>query len=234
MSDNEEEVIPLTAAGRRLAEHMVRSVQTSPHVQTVIEIDVTDVLAVQKRFQEKMQAREGVEMTPLPFLLRATAEALARHRLLNASLVGDAVRLKRRVHLGLTLRIAGGGPYLLVLRDADRKNVVALAREIADFTARAPAGQVPVDAARGATFGVTYPGAHGALFQTPIISQPHAAGLSIGRIAPTPALLGGALVSRSLLYLCLAHDHRFVDNEAAALFLQDIKRTLEEIRFLFA
>lgn len=232
-NDDEEEVIPLTPAGRLLAEHMARSMQASPHVVTLADVDMTEALALLAQYGERIREREGITLDYLPFVLKSAALALRRFPLLNARLDGTSVRLQKRVHLGLTVPTGSGHPFVPVLRDADRKGLFVLAREIEDLSARARSDQLHPDEVRGATFSVTHPGVAGCLLQTPVIHQPQAAILSVGAIFKIASVVGETIVPRARLYLCLASDHRFVDGDTAARFLGDVKRSLEEARFLF-
>jgi pyruvate/2-oxoglutarate dehydrogenase complex dihydrolipoamide acyltransferase (E2) component len=223
-----EEVRLLSSVEQAVARHMERSVQASPHVFTVATVDMSEVV--------RLSERSG--LPGLPFVVHATAESLTRYPLLNAQMVGEAeVRLKRYVHVAVARRTTGNNGGRLtapVLRDADTKSLMALARELGDLFAAADAGTLTPDTQRGATFTVAEaPG--GVLYQTPILHQPQSAQLSIGAIARTPiASEDDTVTVRPVAHLCLAHDARLIDGNTAAAFLSDIKRGLEEARFLFA
>lgn len=229
----DEEIVPLGSVQTRLAEHMVRSVHASPHVTTLIAVDMTEADALRRRYADRVRQRHGLSLTFLPFVAKYVAESLARFPSLNAQLVGAAVHRKRYVHLAVAVPGDAETPVAPVIRDADKKGVLTIAREIADFERRAREGRLTAGALRGATFALAHPGASGALVQTPIIHQPHAATLSVGAVTQTPAVAADQIVVRSLLHLCLSHDARIVDGDTAARFLSDIKQSLEEIRFLF-
>jgi pyruvate/2-oxoglutarate dehydrogenase complex dihydrolipoamide acyltransferase (E2) component len=229
----EEEIVPLTRARRLLAEHMVRSKQGSPHVATVAEVDMTEVVALHAQCHDKIREREGVTLTYLPFVLKAAAEALTAYPILNAQRAGDAVHIKKYVNLGITVAREDIGLVVPVIRQAQVKSVLALAREVEDLTARARANRLRGHEVRGATFSVTETAAPGILLQTPVIHQPQAAILGINPVFKTAAVVNDEIAIRSMMYLCLSHDGGIVDGDTAIRFLQDIKRSLEETRFLF-
>ncbi len=232
----EAEVVPLTTAQKLLAEHMARSVRTSPHVSTIVAVDMAELAGLRERVTGSggVLEREGVRLTFLPFIMKSVADALVRYPALNSQLVGEEIHRKKYVHIGVAVSVEGtSGSIVPVIRDADKKSLLALARELSDASARARAGTLRTDEVRGATFSIADPGAFGALLQTPIIHQPQAALLSIGQIEKMPAVVDDEIVMRSRMHLCLATDHRIVDGETAARFLADIKHSLEEVRFLF-
>jgi pyruvate/2-oxoglutarate dehydrogenase complex dihydrolipoamide acyltransferase (E2) component len=247
----DEEVAPLGEREKRLAAHMTRSRRISPHVATVVRVDVTEVAALRDRLAGRFRAQEGgAELTLFPFLLKSVGEALARFPAVNAQLVGENVHRKRYVHTGFDVWRPPAGEWVTpVVRDVDTKSVLTLARETADLIGRARSGALAARELRGATFSVTHseaaagdgegesggPAGGGVLYQTPILRQPQAAILAIGPVLRTPVVgPDDRIVAGSQIHLCLSHDARIVDGETAVRFLQDIQRTLEETRFLFA
>ena len=228
----EEDVVSLSPFRQAVGAHMVRSLQTAPHLTSVIDVDMTEVAALRAQAGERLREREEIELTFLPFFLAAVAEALERHPDLNAQIVGDRVHRKKYVHLGFSLS-GDAGPAVPVVRDANKKSVIALAREVSEITGRAHAGALRPADVRGSTFSVTDPGASGVLLQAPIIHQPQTAILAIGKVFQAPAVVGDQIAVRWITHLCLAADHRVVSGETAARFLQHVKRSLEETRFLF-
>lgn len=235
-----EDVRTLSPAEQRLGRHMAQSRRVAPHVATVIAVDLTETLRLRERVAAGLQGREGIEIGLLPFVVSAAAAALLRFPSVNAQLIGDTeVRRKRYVHVGFTARAEAGRLVAPVVRNADTKSVLSLAREIADLTERAHAERLAPVEMRGATFSLTDALSAGgdALYQTPILHQPQAAILSLGAVVRTPVALREGdeerIVVRPILHLCLSHDARIVESETAAAFLADVKRELEEARFLF-
>jgi pyruvate/2-oxoglutarate dehydrogenase complex dihydrolipoamide acyltransferase (E2) component len=219
-----EEIVPLSPVRQAIARHMARSIQESPHVVTVLPVDMSEVM--------RLAARVGVPV--LPFVLSAAASALKQFPDLNAERVGYAeVRRKQYVHIAVPVRRADERLVVPVLRDTDRKSIRSLAREWEELRAQAVAGTLSPDAQRGATFTVVE--VADALYQTPVLHQPQSAILSMGAVTRTPVAADDDTVTvRPVAHLCLAHDARVADGETAAAFLQEVRRHLEEARFLFA
>lgn len=235
----EEEVIPLTGMRKAIAEHMVRSKQTSPHVTTVALVDMSRIVEWRERNKEAFEKREGVRLTYLPFIIKATTEALQEFPIVNSSLVGEEIRVKRYIHLGIAVSVEqepgrrdAWGLVVPVLRNADKKSIPELAREVADLASRARGGRLKPEELHGATFSITNPGAYGALLSTPIINQPQAAILSVETIAKMPVVINDAIAIRSMMYLCLSYDHRIIDGAVAVRFLQIIRQNLENFQLL--
>lgn len=220
-----EEVVTLGAREQALARHYARSASETPHVYTTVQVDMGEVLGVCNRTKL---------LTSLTCVVAAVASALTRFPALNAQGVGeDQIRRKRYIHIGIARRGTAEALMVPVLRDADTKSVASLAREIATFDTLIEAGTLPPDAQRGATFTLAET-AHGAVWQTPLLHYPQAAFLSLGATFRVPvALADDTLTVRPVMNLCLAHDARLVNGEEAAAFLADVKRELEEARFLF-
>jgi 2-oxoglutarate dehydrogenase complex dihydrolipoamide succinyltransferase (E2) component len=233
----QEEVIPLTGMRKAIAEHMVRSKQTSPHVTTVALVDMTRIVDWRERNKETFEKREGVHLTYLPFIIKATTDALKKFSIVNSSLVGDEIRVKRYFHLGIAVSIEqkpdrpdSWGLTVPVLRNADKKSIPELARESADLAQRARGGRLKPEELHGATFTITNPGAYGAVLSTPIIHQPQAAILSVEAITKMPVVINDAIAIRSMMYLCLSYDHRIIDGAVAVRFLQQIRQNLDNFQ----
>lgn len=220
----DEEIVPLPPVEGRRATHMAGSWRVAPHVHTVVAVDLSEVTALIARLQT-------VSLGVLPFVVKAVADALAHFPAVNAEWIDNAIVCrKKNVHIA----VAVAPSVAPVVRDADKKSLLTLAREMDELSPRARRGDGVPLFLRGATFTITHPGARrGALFQTPILHQPQAALLSVGALVKTPALVDGTLAVRDLLHLCLVTDARVIDDETAADFLADIQTTLEETRFLF-
>lgn len=216
--DEDVEVIPLTGVRRRIAERMALSRHTAADVTTVAEVDVTDVAA----------ARRALGVSYTAFVAWAVAQSLREFPILNASLVEDRILVKKNIHLGIAVA-AEQGLVVPVVRDADRKSVEEISKEIDDLAARAREGKLMPDALTGSTFSITNSGAFGSLFFTPIINQPEVAVLGMGKVADTPVVRDGAIVARKIMYLCLSYDHRVVDGAPAVQFLQAVKHRLEQV-----
>lgn len=219
------EVVPLTGMRRIIAEHMVMSKRTSPHVTTVFEFDYSQV--VQHRQAHKAQfARDGVKLTYLPYLVLATVEALKAHPMVNASWTDEGILLKSEVHIGIAVAV-DRGLVVPVIRHADEKNLFGLARAVNDLADRARSNQLKPDELRGGTFSITNHGASGSLIGTPIINQPQVGILGIGQIEKRVKVINDAIAIRPCAYVSFSFDHRILDGASADAFVMSIKQRIE-------
>ena len=210
------EVIPFTGIRRRIAERLSLSRHTAADVTTVADVDMTEVAALRKQ--------SGLSYTA--YVAWATARALREFPILNASLEGDRILIKKDIHLGVAVALEHG-LVVPVIRFADGKSVEQISQEMDALATRAREGQLGPAELTGSTFTVTNSGAFGSLLFTPIINQPEVAVLGMGKVADTPVVRDGQVVVRKVMYLCLSYDHRVVDGAPAVQFLQSVKRRLE-------
>jgi len=211
---------------QKIAEHMVLSKRTSPHVTTVHRIDMTKVAKMRERHKADFQARYGMSLTFLPFITRAAVEALRTFPLLNASLDGNNIIYHNDVNIGIAVALEGG-LIVPVIRNADEKNVLGLQRSIVDLATRARSRQLKPDEVVGGTFSITNYGSNGALFGTPVINQPQVAILGVGTVDKTPVVIDDAIAIRSICHLSLAFDHRLIDGALADQFMTRLKEVLQ-------
>lgn len=221
-----EEVVPMDRMRRLIAEHMVRSVHTSPHVTTMVEVDMTRIVRFRESVKEEFRKREGVNLTYLPFIILATVSALKRHPIFNASIEGENIVYKRYINIGIAVALEHG-LIVPVIKNADEKSLVKLAKEVEDLANRARTGKLTVDDVHGGTFTITNPGVFGTIMGTPIINQPQVAILDVEAIVKRPVVVDDAIAIRHMMNLCLSFDHRAADGMHAAQFLGDIKAQLE-------
>ncbi len=219
------EIVPLTNMRRAIAEHMVRSVQTSPHVTTVFEFDFTAV--AQHRAAHKAQfARDGANLTFTPYIVAATAEALRQHPLANSTWTDAGVELKRQINIGMATAI-DDGLIVPVIKGADGMNLLGLARTINDLAERARNKQLQPGDVQGGTFSLTNHGTSGSLFATPIINQPQCGILGVGKIEKRVKVINDAIAIRPLAYVSFTFDHRILDGKTADDFVSTIKQVIE-------
>lgn len=211
-----EQVLPLTAMRKTIAEHMVRSRQISAHVVTFFEVDVSGVAKV----------REGRGLTYLPFVIHAVARAMKDFPILNSSWGEQGILLKREIHMGIAVALEDG-LLVPVVRHADRKGLVQLAKEAADLAERARTKRLSPEEVRGGTFTITNHGGTGSLFSTPIIHQPQIAILGVGAVQKRAIVLNDAIAIRPMGYLSLSFDHRVIDGATADRFMSKVKEYLE-------
>jgi 2-oxoglutarate dehydrogenase E2 component (dihydrolipoamide succinyltransferase) len=220
-----------------IAERMVESLHISAQLTTVVEVDMTPVATLRARAKKDFEAREGVKLSFLPFLAKATLEALKDHPGLNATIDMDAktVTYSDAEHLGIAVDTERG-LLVPVVKDAGDLNIAGLARAIADIAERTRTNAITPDELSGGTFTLTNTGSRGALFDTPIINQPQTGVLGTGTIVKRPVVVTDefgmdSFAVRHMMYLALTYDHRLVDGADAARFLTAVKRRLEEGAF---
>ncbi|MDQ4130349.1 MAG: 2-oxo acid dehydrogenase subunit E2 [Actinomycetota bacterium] len=228
---------PLTRIRKTIARHMMESLHTTAQLTAAVEVDMTRIVRLRDRVKEEFQQREGVRLSPLPFVARAVCMVLPHHEKLNASI--DTEEGTVTYHGSVNLGIAVDTPEGLIVpnvKGADDLTVPGLARAIADLAERARSRRLQPDEVAAGTFTITNTGSRGVLFDTPILNPPEAAILATPRIEKRPIVvdspeLGESIAIRSMMYLCLTYDHRLVDGADAARFLSDLKSVLEEHDF---
>ncbi|MBO2520970.1 MAG: 2-oxo acid dehydrogenase subunit E2 [Clostridia bacterium] len=221
-----DEVVPITRMRRTIAERMVQSKRTVPHAWTMVEVDVTRLVEWRESIKEEFRRREGFNLTYLPFVVKAAVEALREYPILNSTWEEDRIVIKRRINIGIAVDV-DDGIIVPVIRDADQKSIVGIAREIADLAARARAGTLTPDDVAGGTFTINNTGAFGSILSAPIINYPQAAILSMETITKRPVVVGDAIAIRSMMNLCMSLDHRVLDGAVCGRFLRSVKRRLE-------
>ncbi|PSQ97169.1 MAG: 2-oxoglutarate dehydrogenase, E2 component, dihydrolipoamide succinyltransferase [Bacteroidetes bacterium SW_11_64_17] len=226
------DVEPMDRMRKMTAEHMVRSKATSAHVTSFAEADVTGLVQLRESSRQAFQEQEGVKLTYTPFFVKAAVEALREHPILNASVEGDKIVMKKDYHVGIAVAIGNKGLLAPVIRNAGDYNVVGLARKAANMAERARNKELQPDELQGGTFTVTNIGSLGSLMGTPIINQPQVGILATGAIQKRPVViedddLGDAICIRHMMYLSLSYDHRIIDGAMGASFLQRVVAELE-------
>jgi 2-oxoglutarate dehydrogenase E2 component (dihydrolipoamide succinyltransferase) len=212
---------------KKTAEHMVLSKRTSAHVTTVFEIDMSRIDQLRHKHRQGFEERSGVRLTYMPFILKATVDALKAFPVLNASIEGDNIVYRKDVNIGMAVAL-DWGLIVPVIHNADEKNVLGLARAVNDLADRARGKRLKVEEVQGGTFTITNPGVFGSLFGTPIISQPQVAILGVGTIEKRPVVRDDAIAIRTMAYFALTFDHRLVDGAEADRFMAHLKKGLQE------
>ena len=220
------EVVPMSVMRRKIAEHMVLSRRTSAHVHSVFEVDYTRVAKIRAARKADYE-RQGVKLTYMSFLMKATVDALKAVPVVNTSIDGDNIVYKKDINLGIAVAL-DWGLIVPVIKHAEEKNMLGLSRAIVDLAARARSKQLKPDEVQGGTFTITNPGVFGALFGMPIISQPQVAILGVGTIEKRVAVLDDdAIGIRTKGYLSIGYDHRLIDGAVADQFMSHLKKTIE-------
>jgi 2-oxoisovalerate dehydrogenase E2 component (dihydrolipoyl transacylase) len=220
--------IPLTPMRRSIAEHMVRSVRTSPHAWTMVEVDMSGVAAARAARRAEFLAATGADLTFLHFGMKSTCLALRAVPTMNAVFEDDAIVLRSEVNLGLAVAI-GDGLIVPVVRNADRYSVAGLAQAASALIERARQGKARLEDVEGGTFTLNNAGALGTITSQAIINQPQAGILVMDAVVRRPVVVGDGIAIRPIMNLCLSFDHRINDGAAAARFLGAVKSTLEAV-----
>jgi pyruvate dehydrogenase E2 component (dihydrolipoamide acetyltransferase) len=228
-----EELEPVSAMRRGIAEHMRRSLDTAAHVTSAIEVDMSNVVAIREKLKKEYQASYGVNPTYLAFIARASVETLRDYPYVNGELRGESIVTHKYVNLGIAVELADGkGLIVPVIRNAEGLNLLGIARAIADLATRAREKKLLPDDVQGGTFTITNPGGYGTFHGTPIISQPQAAILGTYAVVKRPWVVQDehrqdVIAIRPIMNLTLTYDHRLVDGALAGRFLRDLREKLE-------
>lgn len=220
-------VVAMDAMRQAIADHMVRSKHTSPHVYSVQEVDVTNIANWRAKQKGAFEKGEGFSLSFTPFFLEATVKALEAFPFVNASVEGKKIILKKHVNLGVAVALGNTGLIVPVIKKAEEKNFVGIARSLNDLALRARNKKLVPDDVAGGTFTVTNPGVFGTIIGTPIINQPQVAILCLGAIKKRPVVIDDMIAIRQMCYLTLSYDHRIVDGSLGGQFLAFIRDYLE-------
>jgi pyruvate dehydrogenase E2 component (dihydrolipoamide acetyltransferase) len=220
------EAQPMSVMRQRIAEHMVASKHVSPHVYSIDEADMTRIAKLRERSKAAFEAKYATKLTFMPFFVRACVEALRDFPTVNASADGATVVLHREINVGIAVAL-DWGLIVPVLKNAEEKNFLGLARGMNDLAERARAKKLKPEEVQESTFSITNPGVYGGLMGLPVINQPNVAILGIGAIQKRPMVIDDAIAIRSMVYLTLSYDHRVVDGAVAHQFVGKVKGLLE-------
>jgi 2-oxoisovalerate dehydrogenase E2 component (dihydrolipoyl transacylase) len=221
-----DRVQDLTGIRRAIANRMAASKREAPHAWTMVEVDMSGLVALREREKNAFEEREGVKLTYLPFIVKAVVESLKENPVLNSVWDGDRIILRKRVNIGVAVDLEDA-LIVPVIPDADELNITGLTRRIDDLVKRARAGELGTEDISGGTFTVNNPGSLGSVVSTPIINHPQAAILSAEAIVKRPVVLDDAIAIRSMMNLEVSFDHRVLDGGAALRFLGAVKGRLE-------
>jgi pyruvate dehydrogenase E2 component (dihydrolipoamide acetyltransferase) len=220
------EVQPMSVMRQRIAEHMVLSKRVSPHVYSVDEVNVSGIAAIRAKMKNKFEETTGTKLTFMPFFVRAAVEGLRAFPTVNSSVDGTNIILHQECNIGVAVAL-DWGLIVPVIKNAEEKNFLGLARAMNDLAERARAKKLKPEEVAEGTFAITNPGVFGGLFGLPVINQPNVAILGLGTIEKRPVVIDDAIAIRSMVYLTLSYDHRVVDGAVAHQFMGKIKHTLE-------
>jgi 2-oxoglutarate dehydrogenase E2 component (dihydrolipoamide succinyltransferase) len=231
VASGDDEIIEMSRMGKLIAHHMVESVQTSAHVQSFIEADVTEIWNWRNKVKDEFFKREGENLTFTPIFMEAVAKAIKKFPMINISIQGDNIIKKKHINLGMAAALADGNLIVPVIKDADQLNLVGMTKRVNDLANRARLNQLKPDDIQGGTYTVTNVGTFGSIMGTPIINQPQVAILALGAIRKVPAVVetpaGDYIGIRYRMFLSHSYDHRVVNGALGGQFIKAVKDYLE-------
>lgn len=229
--NGQDEIIEMDRMRKMISHHMVQSVQTSAHVQSFIEVDVTNIVKWRNKMKHTFEKRDGEKLTFTPIFMEAVAKALRDFPMMNISVDGDYIIKKKNINLGMAAALPNGNLIVPVIKNADQLNLVGMAKAVNDLANRARAGKLKPDDTQGGTYTVTNVGTFGSVFGTPIINQPQVGILALGAIRKVPAVIetpeGDFIGIRQKMFLSHSYDHRVVDGALGGSFVQRVAHYLE-------
>lgn len=225
------EVIEMTRMGKLIAKHMVESVSTSAHVQSFIEVDVTNIVNWRNKVKDAFERQEGEKLTYTPIFMEAVAKALKKYPMMNISVQGDTVIRKKNINIGMAAAMPDGNLIVPVIKNADQLNLVGMAKVVNDLASRSRENRLKPDEVQDGTYTVTNVGTFGSVFGTPIINQPQVGILALGAIRKIPSVIetyeGDFIGIRSKMYLSHSYDHRVVNGALGSMFAKAVCDYLE-------
>lgn len=230
--DNGDEIIQMDRVRKLIADHMVMSMQTSPHVTSFVEADVTNLVNWRNKVKDSFKKREGENITFTPIFLWAIAKAIKEFPMINVSVDGDKIIKKKSINLGMAVAQNNGNLIVPVIRNADSMNLLGLTRAVNDIANRARNNKLSPDEIQGGTYTLTNVGSFGNVMGTPVINQPQVAIMAVGAIRKKPAVIetefGDVIAVRQMMYLSHSYDHRVVDGALGGMFVRKVADFLEQ------
>ena len=217
----------MTTRRKRIAENLLLSQSSTATLTTFNEVDMSAVSALRERLKERVEKEHGVKLSFMPFFIKAATMALKAYPVVNAQIDGDAIVYKHYVNMGIAVA-SDAGLVVPNIKDADRKGMLDISREMGAVAKRAREGKLAMDDLTGGTFTITNGGVFGSLVSTPIINFPQVAILGLHKIQDRPVAVDGKVEIRPMMYVALSYDHRIIDGQQAVLFLVKVKELVEE------
>lgn len=228
---NNVEIVEMDRMRKLIADHMVRSKSTSPHVTSFTECDVTNIVRWREKAKKEFEKKYGEKITFTPIFIEAVANCIRKFPMINCSVDGDKIIVKKDINIGMAAALPSGNLIVPVIKNADTKNLLGLTKDVNGLANAARANKLKADDTQGGTFTLTNVGTFGSLMGTPIINQPQVAILAVGSIKKRPMVLetedGDVIAIRHMMYLSLSYDHRVVDGSLGASFLTSVANELE-------
>lgn len=223
-----DQVVPVTSIRRTIANRMVQSKHEAPHAWTMVEVDVTNLVNFRNQAKGEFAKKEGLNLTFLPFFIKAVVEALKEYPMINSTWAHDKIIVKKDINISIAVATEDA-LYVPVIKHADQKSILGIAKAVDDLAARTRAGKLTMDDMTGGTFTVNNTGSFGSVLSQPIINAPQAAILSVESIVKRPVVINDMIAVRSMVNLCTSLDHRVLDGLICGRFLQSVKQKLENV-----
>ncbi|GAB3428367.1 dihydrolipoamide acetyltransferase family protein [Niabella aquatica] len=228
------EIIEMDRMRKLIAEHMVRSVHTSPHVTSFSEADVTNIVQWRDAIKNEFEKREGTKITFTPLFIEAIVKCIKKFPLINSSVDGDRIIIKKDINIGMAAALSNGNLIVPVIKNADQLNLVGLAKQVNHLANAARSSKLKPDDTQGATFTLSNIGTFGSLMGTPIINQPQVAIMAVGAIKKRPVVIetphGDSIAIRHMMYISMSYDHRIIDGSLGATFVTAVAKELENFQ----
>ena len=225
---NGDQRVKLTPIRKMIASNMVKSASLIPQAWSLVEVDVSGMVSRRRAIREEFKQREGINITYLPFVIKAVAESLKENPLLNSSWGEDSIIMKSRINIGIAIA-TNAGLVVPVIHDADTLSIAGLARSVENISTRSREGTLTVDDVRGGTFTVNNTGVLGSVASQPLVNYPQAAIMTTEAIVKRPVIVADAIAIRSMMNICLSFDHRIMDGQEVGEFATAVKRRLEVV-----
>jgi 2-oxoglutarate dehydrogenase E2 component (dihydrolipoamide succinyltransferase) len=217
----------MTTRRKRIAENLLLSQQQTAHLTTFNEIDMTAITALRERLKDRVEKEQGVKLSYMPFFVKAACLALDAYPAVNAQIDGDTIVYKHYVNMGIAVA-SDAGLVVPNVKDADKKSIVQIGKDIAAVAKRARDGKLSMDDLTGGSFTITNGGVFGSLLSTPIINYPQVGILGLHKTQDRPVAINGKVEIRPMMYIALSYDHRMIDGQQAVLFLVRFKELMED------
>lgn len=222
-----DQQVPLTQMRKAIAEHMVRSVHTSPHAWTYVEIDMNNIVKYRNRIKEQYQQREGLAPSMIALVIPSLVQALRQHPYVNSVWTDQGIVLKRDINVGIPIDLGGQGLIVPVIHQADTLSFVGLTRTVNDLANRARSNKLRIDDLQGSTVTLNNSGTFGSVMSFPILNQPNVINITMEAIIKRPVVIDDAIAIRPMMNMCASFDHRVLDGATVGRFLQTMKKLLE-------
>lgn len=221
-----DQAIPVTSVRKTIANRMVQSKHDAPHAWTMVEVDVTNLVQYRNQIKHEFKKNEGLNLTFLPFFIKAVVESIKEFPMMNSQWAGDRIIVKKAVHISIAVA-TDDALFVPVIKDADQKNILGIAKAIDELVRKSKEGKLTLEDMSGGTFTCNNTGSFGSVLSAPIINQPQAAILSMEAIVKRPVVIENMIAIRDMVNLCLSLDHRILDGLVCGRFLQSVKQKLE-------